>query len=191
MKDLENLNLVETLPEAISQDLSMKGMAFAFQRQFKKLVDHVDTGALFSNIDSLTSLQLDHLAAMFDLQTWRDYWPVSLKRSVMKSAYVNKSKVGTLSAVREALESIGSASRVTEWWEMTPKGTPHTFQITATLKDIEGTLTEQMQEDLHFMIKNSKPARSHYEFFLETTQMGGIGLCGYARSLVETRISNF
>ena len=191
MRQLETLDLVETLPEAIRQDEAMRGLAYAFQRQFRKLAQVVDSGALFTNIDTMTSLQLDHLAVMFDLQTWRDYWPVSLKRSVMKSAFVNKRKVGTLAAVREALESIGSASRVIEWWQETPKATPHTFKIAATLKDIEGTLTEQMQEDLQIMIRNAKPARSHYEFVLETTQKGGIGLCGYARSLVDARISNF
>lgn len=190
MKDLENLSMVESLPEAIAQDKSMQGLAFAFQRQFRKLAKYVDTGALFSNIDKMTSLQLDHLAVMFDLQIWRDQWPLQMKRSVMKTAFLLKRRVGTKSAIIEALESIGSASEIIEWWEMTPKGAPHTFDIIATLADIEGTLTNEMQEDLQLMIRDSKPARSHFNFILSVIQKGGVGLCGYARPLVTTRISD-
>lgn len=190
MKDLENLSMVESLPEAIAQDKSMQGLAFAFQRQFRKLAKHVDTGALFSNIDKMTSLQLDHLAVMFDLQIWRDQWPLQMKRSVMKTAFLLKRRVGTKSAIIEALESIGSASEIVEWWEMTPKGVPHTFDIIATLADIEGTLTNEMQEDLQLTIRDSKPARSHFNFILSVIQKGGVGLCGYARPLVTTRISD-
>lgn len=190
MNNLSTLDFVESLPEAIRQDRSMRGLAYALQRQFRKLASSVDSGALYSNIDEMTSLQLDHLATMFNLQIWRDHWPLQMKRRVMKTAFQIKRKVGTVSAVKDALESIGSASEIVEWWQTTPKGDPHTFNIIATLAEIDGTLTSAMQEDLQLMIRDTKPARSHFSFTLSVIQKGGVGLCGYARPLVTTRISD-
>lgn len=190
MKRLEELELVDTLPEAISQDISMRGFAYALQRQLHKLAKQVDSGAWYKNIDKATSAQLDHLAVEHDLQVWRDKWPVELKRRVLKTAFLAKSKVGTVSAVRDALSTIGAAAEIVEWWQTEPKGTPHTFNIIATLSQIEGTLTTEMQEDLQLMIKDSKPVRSHFTFSLIIAQEGGIGILGYARPFVMSRVSD-
>lgn len=190
MKDLETLNLLETLPDAIAKDVSMQGLAYAFQRQYRKLAKHIDSGALFTSIDKLSSTQLDHLAQQFDLSTWRDQWPVSLKRSVLKAVFATKRRIGTVSAVREVLASIGSAAEIVEWWQTEPKGNPHTFNIVTTLSNINGTLSAEMQEDLQNMIKDTKPARSHFTFTLNIAHEGGIGFCGYVRPMVVSRISN-
>lgn len=190
MKRLEDLELVETLPEAISQDISMRGFAYALQRQLHKLAKQSDSGAWYKNIDKATSAQLDHIAVEHDLQVWRDKWPVELKRRVLKNAFIAKSKVGTVSAVREALSTIGAAAEIVEWWQTEPKGTPHTFNIVATLSQIDGTLTTEMQEDLQLMIKDSKPVRSHFTFQIVIAKEGGICFLGYARAAVMSRISD-
>ena len=190
MKDLETINLLETLPDAIAKDVSMQGLAYAFQRQYRKLAKHVDSGAMFANIDKLTSKQLDHLAQQFDLSTWRDQWSVALKRSVLKAAFATKRRIGTVSAVREVLASIGSAVEIVEWWQTEPQGEPHTFNIVATLSNIDGTLSAEMQEDFQNMVKDTKPARSHFTFTLVLAYECGIGFCGYVRPMVVSRISN-
>lgn len=190
MKRLEDLELVETLPEAISQDISMRGFAYALQRQLHKLAKQSDSGAWYKNIDKATSAQLDHIAVEHDLQVWRDKWPLELKRRVLKNAFLAKSKVGTVSAVRDALSTIGAAAEIVEWWQTEPKGAPHTFNIIATLSQIEGTLTTEMQEDLQLMIKDSKPVRSHFTFQIVIAKEGGICLLGYARAAVMSRISD-
>lgn len=188
--DLENIKLLELLPESINKDETVKAIAKAIEPTFQKLAREVDTPILWTNIDKMTSVQLDHLAVMFDLQVWRDQWPLSLKRSVLKSAFVSKRRTGTVAAVRDALASLGSASRIVEWWQTEPKGEPHTFEVVATLSNIDGTLTDEIQEDLLLMIRDSKPARSHFTFTLSLAQAGGIGFYAYARPMVVSRVSD-
>lgn len=188
--DLENMKLLELLPESINKDETVQAIAKAIEPTFRQLAKEVDTPILWTNIDKMTSVQLDHLAVMFDLQVWRDQWPVSLKRSVLKSAFVTKRTTGTVAAVRNALASLGSASRIVEWWQTEPKGEPHTFDVVATLSQINGTLTDEVQEDLLLMVRDSKPARSHFTFTLSIAQEGGLGFYGLTRPVVVSRVSD-
>ena len=190
MTQLENIKLLDFLPESINKDETVKAIANAIEPSFHQLAREVDAPILWTSIDKMTSVQLDHLAVMFDLQVWRDQWPLTLKRSVLKSAFVSKRTTGTVSAVRNALASLGSASRIVEWWQTEPKGEPHTFDVVATLSQIDGTLTNEMQEDLLLMIRDSKPARSHFTFTLSIAQEGGMGFYGYARPVVVSRVSD-
>ena len=190
MIQLENIKLLDFLPESINKDVTVQAIAEAIEPTFRQLVKEVDTPILWTSIDKMTSVQLDHLAVMFDLQVWRDQWPLTLKRSVLKSAFVTKRRTGTVAAVRDALASLGAASRIVEWWQTEPKGEPHTFDVVATLSQIDGALTDEMQADLLLMIRDSKPARSHFTFTLSIAQEGGIGFYGYARPVVVSRVSD-
>lgn len=190
MKDLENVKLYDLLPESIREDATVKAIVASIEPELQRLLKLVDAPILWANIDNLSSAQLDHLAVQYDLATWRDYWPVTLKRSVLKTAFVTKRKLGTVSAVKDVLASIGSATNIVEWWQTEPKGVPYTFNIVATLSEIKGTLSAEMQEDLQNMIFDTKPARSHFTFTLSLTQEGELGVLGYARPLVLSRISD-
>ena len=148
----------------------------------------VDLPSIYVSIDKLTSTQLDHVAYGWDASVWRDSWPVALKRSVLKNVVREKRKKGTLRAVKDAVSSIGSAATIKEWWQQEPKGTPHTFEIQATLGNIDGTLDAEMQEDLFALIDDAKPVRSHYTFVLVRQLQGGMGVDGYLRPVAYSRI---
>lgn len=187
-KGLADVRLSDLLPDSIAQDDNVRHSAEALDKQLLDMTSAVDLPSIYVSIDRLTSTQLDHVAYGWDASVWRDSWPVSMKRSVLKNVVREKRKKGTLRAVKDAVASIGSGATIKEWWQQEPKGTPHTFEIQATLGNIEGTLDSEMQEDLFALIDDAKPVRSHYTFVLVRQLQGGMGVDGYLRPVAYSRI---
>ena len=187
-KGLAEARLSDLLPDSIAQDDNVRHSATALDKQLLDMTAAVDLPSIYVSIDKLTSTQLDHVAYGWDASVWRDSWPLRLKRSVLKNVICEKRKKGTLRAVKDAVSSLGSASTITEWWQMTPKGDPHTFTIQASLADFEGTINSEMQEDLFALIDDAKPVRSHYKFVLLRQLRGTVGVSGTMRPAVYARI---
>lgn len=188
MKTLEEIKLSDIMPDSINKDVTVTAAADAIDPQLKGISADVDKPGIYSRIDELSSEALDNLAAQYDVAAWRDHWDIAMKRSVIKTAIASKRKVGTVSAVKMALESIGSYSKIVEWWQTKPKGTPHTFTIYVTLSDVQGTVSDEMQNDIQLMIDAAKPLRSHYEMVLTQTLGSEIGIYAEMRSAVYNRV---
>jgi phage tail P2-like protein len=188
VKDIETVSLLDLLPDSISPDEKVRGAAQAIDPQLRLAATMVDIPSVYVSIDKLTSTQLDHMAVAWDITVWRDYWPVSLKRSVLKAGISEKRKKGTVKAVKDALSSISSAASIVEWWETEPKGTPHTFTIYATQADIEGTIDAEMQEDIIALIDDAKPLRSHYNFVIQNKIKSGINAYCCLRPVTVSKI---
>lgn len=187
-KSLNECSLLGLVPDSIKRDQSVKSAGLALDPVLKEVTDALDLPSLYVSIDKLTSEQLDHLAYSWDASVWRDSWPIELKRSMVKNVVTEKRKKGTVKAVRDALASIQSAATIREWWQESPKGTPHTFTIYATLGKIDGVLDVEMQEDLLRLIDDAKPVRSHYTFVVQQELKGRIGMMTYMRPIVYARV---
>lgn len=187
-KSLNECSLLDLVPDSIKRDQSVKSAGLALDPVLKEVTDALDLPSLYVSIDKLTSKQLDHLAYSWDASVWRDSWPIELKRSMVKNVVTEKRKKGTVKAVRDALASIQSAATIREWWQESPKGTPHTFTIYATQGKIDGVLDVEMQEDLLRLIDDAKPVRSHYTFVVQQELKAGIGMMTYLRPRIYARI---
>lgn len=187
-KELDKTSLLDLLPDSISKDSDVSAAAKALDIPLREMTGVLDLPSIYVSIDSLTSEQLDHLAYSWDASVWRDSWPIELKRSIVKQVVQEKRKKGTRKAVEEAVEALGSAATIQEWWETTPKGTPHTFTIFASLGKIDGTLESEMQEDLIALINDAKPVRSHFDFVVVKNLLGRIGWYGSVRPVAYARI---
>ena len=182
MKKIDDVVLSDLLPSSIAEDRQVQNSATAIDPELKSVAGSLYVGAIYANVDKLTSTQLDHLAYCFDLTTWRDSWPLSQKRLIAKTVVAQKCRMGTLSAVKKVFESLGSAVSITEWWQKTPKGTPHTFDVIASVSQISGGLPGEAQEDFFRLLNEAKPVRSHYTFKLVQSLMGQVSVSGTLRS---------
>ena len=183
-KELDKTSLLDLLPDSISKDSDVSAAAKALDIPLREMTGVLDLPSIYVSIDSLTSEQLDHLAYSWDASVWRDSWPIELKRSIVKQVVQEKRKKGTRKAVEEAVEALGSAATIQEWWETTPKGTPHTFTIFASLGKIDGTLESEMQEDLIALINDAK----QFAFVVVRLFLGRIGWHGSVRPVAYARI---
>lgn len=190
MKSLADTKLIDILPTNLAEDAGVSAAVSATDDQLATLAANAEQPAIYMRFDALTSAQLDHMAAQYDVSPWRDSWPVALKRSTIKSVYNNLRKRGTVWAVKDAVASLGSAATVVEWWQMVPKGRPHTFNIEVNLSGIVGTLTDDAQEDLIAAIESAKPKRSHYELIIRDAMASTVSVCGFLRQSTYVRLSD-
>ena len=114
---------------------------------------------------------LPWLAFSVSVDDWSDNWPKVIKREMIKNSISLHQIKGTKRAIQKALEIIGVAGEIVEWWELNPRMTPHSFNITAYLNDNinEGAdviIGLDTQQKLINLIENVKPARSHFNFKL-------------------------
>lgn len=188
MKTIEDVKLKDTMPESISSDKKVNAMNEVLDPRLQYLGSMVDLPSLYTNIDKLPSLALDHLAYQYDVTVWRDSWGIEVKRSVLKTALSDKRKKGTKAAVKQAVESIGVAASIVNWYETEPKGTPYTFKIYVALSQVAGTVTEEQQEDLIRLIDDAKSLRDSYDLILQTVLNGGVGTYGCMRVLTVSSI---
>lgn len=188
MKTLNDNCVILTIPPSLKNDDKFKAFTIASDNELKKLFYHLDDGIILAAIDSLSTDVLDHVAAQWKANVWRDSWPVEIKRSVLKSLITEKSRQGTLSAVKNAVSSMGSAAYITEWWEKEPKATPHTFEVAVDQTKIEGIVDEELTYDLRRMIDAAKPVRSQYTFSIIQKASGNIYASASSREIVYARI---
>lgn len=83
---------------------------------------------------------LPFLAWSFSLDTWNDDWPEHIKRQTVKDALYNHRIKGSRKAVENAIARFGTTANITEWWEQSPKGKPHTFSVDISAQDNERQL---------------------------------------------------
>lgn len=188
MTEIKDVKLSQLIPENLVKDSNVKASADALDLPLQEVSKKVDIPSIYLRLGELTSEQLDHMAAAWDASVWRQSWPINIKRSVLNNVILEKKKRGTLGAVKKAIETIGSYTSITEWWQETPKGTPHTFKVIASLNNYEGVLESDLQEDLFGLIDDAKPVRSHYEFILQKRFAGQIGAIGLYRKLAYARV---
>ena len=110
---------------------------------------------------------LPWLAWAFSVDDWRSDWPDEIKRkTIMASATIHRLK-GTIGAVRRALETLGYAIDISEWFEY--GGTPHTFRIAVDVLGSHAIGTEISSDliaEIVVVIENVKPVRSHFDVVL-------------------------
>lgn len=188
MTEIKDVKLSEIIPENLVKDSNVKASAEALDPSLQEVSRNVDIPSIYIRINSLTSEQLDHMAAAWDASVWRQSWPIQIKRRILNNVILEKRKRGTLGAVKKAIETIASFTSLTEWWQETPKGTPHTFKVIASLNHYDGVLATELQEDLFALINDAKPVRSHYDFILQRRYSGEIGTIGLYRKLAYARV---
>lgn len=188
MTEIKDVKLSQLVPENLVKDSNVKASADALDPALQEVSGKVDIPSIYIRIDTLTSEQLDHMAAAWDASVWRQSWPIQIKRNVLHNVILEKRKRGTLGAVKKAIETIASFTDLTEWWQETPKGIPHTFKVIASLNNYEGVLESDLQEDLFGLINDAKPVRSHYDFILQKRYTGEIGAIGLYRKLAYARV---
>lgn len=189
MIDINQLNLLDFVPDSIASDADMAAIIRAVDYELKLIAGAAELPAIYARLEQLSSLEYDHLAWELGLTVWRSTWPRSVKYQVIKQSHLEMRTRGTFGAIERAIESLGSSAVIREWFDMTPEGVPGTFDISVSVAEIPGQLTEQTQEDLFRKIDEVKPKSRHYTFTLAETFSAEIGISAIMRTVVYSRLS--
>lgn len=129
---------------------------------------------------------LPWLAWAFSVDAWKDYWSESTKRQVIKRAVSIARQKGTRRSVEDVVKAFGANLVMREWWETTPKGVPHTFQIVINYGGT--TVSEAMQNDVLEEIHRVKPARSHFTLSIGLSAKASVNAVGVLRVATFNRL---
>lgn len=127
---------------------------------------------------------LPWLAWALSVDTWSPNWSEVTKRAVVRTAIQTARRKGTKRAVTEALNAIGTGAVMTEWFQKTPAGTPHTFTISLVAADTSLEAQALMVAE----INRTKPLRSHYDIVFGLSTTGPFNIVPLGRVAVFTRL---
>ena len=135
---------------------------------------------------------LPWLAWGLSISHWDPEWSEAQKRSEIADAIPYHRRKGTRAAVREVLDRFEPLLRIVEWWEMSPRGAPHTFEVRAPSGDIPASfLTSDTAAAIIRDVASAKPARSHFTFIqsmeaqAQSWLLGGAMMATWSRTTVE------
>jgi phage tail P2-like protein len=127
---------------------------------------------------------LPWLAWSLSVDTWSPSWSETTKRAVVRSAIETARRKGTKKAVTDALNAIGAGAVMTEWFDKTPVGTPHTFTISIVAQDASVEAQALMVSE----INRTKPLRSHYDIVFGVAGTGPFNIVPLGRCAVFVRL---
>lgn len=188
MKKICDDPLYDLLPQSIKKDTTIRTASESIKAPYQTICNHRLDALIMARIDELPSAVLDHLATQWRAAVWRDTWDVEVKRNALKTLIIEKRFLGTRRAIENALSSVGAGAYITEWWEMSPQGTPHTFEIVVNQNDLGGTISADQTNDIKRMIDYAKPERSQYTFTVMQKTEAEIRVYGGATALTFARI---
>jgi phage tail P2-like protein len=139
------------------------------------------------NPDTCPAELLPWLAWALSIDSWKTYWPESIKRARIRTAMEIQRKKGTAKSVRDVVQSFGSSLALREWFQTVPNGTPYTFELILTT----GTNvpnTAAYQQDIVDEVSRTKPVRAHFTLTTGLAASGGIGLLAAARPFIYRRL---
>ncbi len=133
---------------------------------------------------------LPWLAWSLSIERWEADWSEYKKRTETARAIELQRLKGTPASMDELLESYDRLIRLVEWFQQDPPGDPYTFQV---IIPIDGTLTarstsafaQQIVRDIY----RTKPARAHFELWLELASKAGINFAPAAHTTVFRRLT--
>ncbi|MES3099271.1 phage tail protein I [Sphingomonas faeni] len=142
------------------------------------------------NPDTCPVELLPYLAWALSIDTWSSEWSETIKRARVRQALPIQRRKGTASSVRDVVESFGGSVAVREWWQMTPPGDPHTFNLLLNITDQGGAPVDAAFVDAVIAeVYRTKPVRSHFTFSQALNATAGIVPVGAARPAVFARLT--
>lgn len=141
------------------------------------------------NAETCPEELLAWLAWGLSIDSWSPDWPLNIRRARVASAIAVQRRKGTAQSVDDVVTSFGGSMVITEWFETTPPGDPHTFQLNLLLGGTGAAPTADFIDAVVAEVSRTKPVRSHFTVNSGEYVMGSIGMLGAARPQIYARLS--
>lgn len=140
------------------------------------------------NVETCPVELLPWLAWTLALENWDPSWPENVKRARIRHSINVHRRKGTVASVREVVNSFGGDLALREWWQLSPQGEPHTFDVTLNIAP-DLPQDQAFQNDIIQAIEQTKPVRSHFTFSVVQSFMAAIGTVATVRPATLTRLN--
>lgn len=156
-KGINQESMLSVLPSVLKKDKGMYDLAQLIGWIMGKDAGAVDAPAIFQHIDQLPEELLDILAVDYKVD-WYDYdADIATKRRQFADNWHVREHLGTVQAVKTAIQNVWPDSTVEEWFEY--DGEPGYFQVLLNMTTVASVPFDKAVR----MIDIFKPVRAHID----------------------------
>lgn len=161
MIKLTDARLTDALPKTLAEQPWVQALAEASRKMRRRVMAYADRTRLFCDIDEASEEALDALAVELQTPLYKNDYPLTVKRQIVKNSMLYYIRSGTRGAVEELLADIYQGAEVGEWFEY--GGEPNYFRVAIDISRTTVPVAEMSPAELESWLYSVKRASSTLE----------------------------
>lgn len=161
MIKLTDARLTDALPKTLTEQPWVQALAEASRKMRRRVMAYADRTRLFCDIDEASEEALDALAVELQTPLYKNDYPLTVKRQIVKNSMLYYIRSGTRGAVEELLADIYQGAEVEEWFEY--GGEPNYFRVAIDISRTTVPVAEMAPAELESWLYSVKRASSALE----------------------------
>lgn len=161
MIKLTDARLTDALPKTLAEQPWVQALAEASRKMRRRVMAYADRTRLFCDIDEASEEALDALAVELQTPLYKNDYPLTVKRQIVKNSMLYYIRSGTRGAVEELLADIYQGAEVEEWFEY--GGKPNYFRVAIDISRTTVPVAEMAPAELESWLYSVKRASSVLE----------------------------
>lgn len=161
MIKLTDARLTDALPKTLAEQPWVQALAEASRKMRRRVIAYADRTQLFCDIDEASEEALDALAVELQTPLYKNDYPLTVKRQIVKNSMLYYIRSGTRGAVEELLADIYQGAEVEEWFEY--GGEPNYFRVAIDISRTTVPVAEMAPAELESRLYSVKRASSALE----------------------------
>lgn len=161
MIKLTDARLTDALPKILAEQPWVQALAEASRKMRRRVIAYADRTRLFCDIDEASEEALDALAVELQTPLYKNDYPLTVKRQIVKNSMLYYIRSGTRGAVEELLADIYQGAEVEEWFEY--GGEPNYFRVAIDISRTTVPVAEMTPAELESWLYSVKRASSALE----------------------------
>lgn len=161
MIKLTDARLTDALPKTLAEQPWVQALAEASRKMRRRVMAYADRTRLFCDIDEASEEALDALAVELQTPLYKNDYPLTVKRKIIKNSMLYYIRSGTRGAVEELLADIYQGAEVEEWFEY--GGKPNYFRVAIDISRTTVPVAEMTPAELESWLYSVKRASSALE----------------------------
>lgn len=161
MIKLTDARLTDALPKTLAEQPWVQALTEASRKMRRRVMAYADRTRLFCDIDEASEEALDALAVELQTPLYKNDYPLTVKRQIVKNSMLYYIRSGTRGAVEELLADIYQGAEVEEWFEY--GGEPNYFRVAIDISRTTVPVAEMAPAELESWLYSVKRASSALE----------------------------
>lgn len=161
MIKLTDARLTDALPKTLAEQPWVQALAEASRKMRRRVIAYADRTRLFCDIDEASEEALDALAVELQTPLYKNDYPLTVKRQIVKNSMLYYIRSGTRGAVEELLADIYQGAEAEEWFEY--GGKPNYFRVAIDISRTTVPVAEMAPAELESWLYSVKRASSALE----------------------------
>lgn len=158
MIKLTDARLTDALPKTLAEQPWVQALAEASRKMRRRVMAYADRTRLFCDIGEASEEALDALAVELQTPLYKNDYPLTVKRQIIKNSMLYYIRSGTRGAVEELLADIYQGAEVEEWFEY--GGKPNYFRVAIDISRTTVPVAEMTPAELESWLYSVKRASS-------------------------------